>query len=100
MTHNISARGRAYLPAVDAARGAAAFLVLLYHASHRLLDTTFFSFDHLAFIDVFSFGARGVDLFFVLSGFIIFHAHRSDIGRPERLSLYGVRRLFRIYPVY
>ena len=42
----------------------------------------------------------GVNLFFVLSGFIIFFAHGKDIGRPERLATYAWRRACRVYPVY
>lgn len=45
------------------------------------------------------FGA-GVDFFFVLSGFIIAWAHWGDIGRPDRLGRYAVRRFRRIYPPY
>lgn len=42
----------------------------------------------------------GVNLFFVLSGFIIFFAHGKDVGRPERLPTYAWRRACRVYPVY
>jgi exopolysaccharide production protein ExoZ len=48
----------------------------------------------------FQFGHAGVDLFFVLSGFIILLVHYDDIGRPERLSRYAERRLTRIFPTY
>lgn len=41
---------------------------------------------------------HGVDLFFVLSGFIIAHIHASDIGRPWRLANYAFNRIARIYP--
>ncbi|NBQ54213.1 MAG: acyltransferase, partial [Proteobacteria bacterium] len=42
----------------------------------------------------------GVDFFFVLSGFIILHAHMDDIGRPARLGRYLWRRAVRVYPIY
>ncbi|PXA84188.1 acyltransferase [Nostoc sp. 3335mG] len=42
----------------------------------------------------------GVNLFFVLSGFIIVFAHGKDIGRPARLGGYAWRRICRVYPVY
>ncbi len=42
----------------------------------------------------------GVNLFFVLSGFIIFFAHGKDVGCPERLPTYAWRRACRVYPVY
>jgi len=46
------------------------------------------------------FGYAGVDLFFVLSGFIITMIGRKDLGRPERLGPFVLRRLWRIYPPY
>jgi peptidoglycan/LPS O-acetylase OafA/YrhL len=45
-------------------------------------------------------GRAGVDLFFVLSGFIISRVHWFDLGRPERLRGYLWRRFVRIFPIY
>lgn len=45
-------------------------------------------------------GLLGVNLFFVLSGFIILRAHIADIGNPSRLPRYINRRFTRIYPLY
>lgn len=89
-----------FLPGVDACRGVAAMLVLLYHSSARLTDEKYFHFGANALSRFLDFGSMGVDLFFVLSGFIIFYAHRNDLGRPERLTNYALRRFFRIYPVH
>jgi peptidoglycan/LPS O-acetylase OafA/YrhL len=47
---------------------------------------------------MFNAGYRGVDLFFVLSGFIIASVHADDIGCPDRLPNYLFNRLTRIYP--
>jgi exopolysaccharide production protein ExoZ len=41
-----------------------------------------------------------VDFFFVLSGFIILHAHWNDLNRPGRLASFFWKRLRRIYPAY
>jgi len=49
---------------------------------------------------VFQFGKLGVDLFFVISGFIIFYIHAPDIGKVSALARYGYRRAARIYPLY
>lgn len=46
------------------------------------------------------FGYAGVDLFFVLSGFIIATTCRRDLGRPAALPGYLARRLGRVYPPY
>ena len=45
-------------------------------------------------------GKHGVDFFFVLSGFIIYFAHRNDIDQPQALSYYLWKRFIRIYPIY
>jgi peptidoglycan/LPS O-acetylase OafA/YrhL len=42
----------------------------------------------------------GVQLFFVLSGMVIFSAHREDIGRPSKLRAFLWKRFRRIYPLY
>ena len=46
------------------------------------------------------FGFAGVDLFFVLSGFIITLTNLKNVGRPTAVPGYLARRLWRIYPVY
>jgi exopolysaccharide production protein ExoZ len=84
------------LQTVQAARGAAAMLVLLFHLTY--LAQAFLGFDLLR--GVFKFGYSGVDFFFVLSGFIIHFVHGQDVGRPERLGRYLRKRFVRIYPVY
>jgi len=45
-------------------------------------------------------GFRGVDFFFVLSGFIIFFAHFGDLGKPAAWKGYVYRRFVRVYPIY
>jgi exopolysaccharide production protein ExoZ len=42
------------------------------------------------------FGAAGVDLFFVLSGFVITYTHWTQRGRPAAVPGYLFRRAWRI----
>jgi exopolysaccharide production protein ExoZ len=75
---------------LEPARGLAALLVVLFHASSiAKVPFRFFGFGH-----------AGVEFFFVLSGFLIYHAHARDIGSPARLRNYCLRRVIRIYPLY
>jgi peptidoglycan/LPS O-acetylase OafA/YrhL len=90
--------GEDKLLAIQAARGAAAILVALYHGSRLTALPQYLG--HKAFGGLFEFGHAGVDFFFVLSGFIILFVHRPDIGRPDRLPRYAWRRFVRIYPIY
>jgi exopolysaccharide production protein ExoZ len=86
------------LSGVQTARGVAALTVVLYHATRALSLPQYLGY--IPFGNSLGFGHAGVDFFFVLSGFIIMHAHTADIGRPERLYRYMWRRVTRIYPVY
>ena len=92
-----SAVRKARLDGVEAGRGVAALLVVLYHASLHVESnvpgsSVLRGLPH--------FGHAGVDFFFVLSGFIISFVHRADIGRPDRLAHYLERRFTRVFPFY
>jgi exopolysaccharide production protein ExoZ len=84
------------LDLIEAARGIAAVLVVLYHVARHLDKAQVSSF----WMVLLQFGHAGVDLFFVVSGFIILHVHYKDIGQSVRLWPYMKRRLTRIYPTY
>jgi peptidoglycan/LPS O-acetylase OafA/YrhL len=84
------------LDLIEAARGIAAALVVLYHVARHLEKAEISNF----WIGILQFGHSGVDLFFVISGFIIFHVHQKDIGKQHTLLEYTKRRITRIYPVY
>ncbi len=74
-------------------RMVAVLLVVLAHihqADARFFTTTLF--DQTAY-----FGFAGVDVFFVLSGFIIHHLYRDYRGLDVR---YFLKRLNRIFPLY
>jgi len=93
----LPARARVRLEGVEAARGVAALLVVLYHAALHLEgnvpgSAVLWGLPH--------FGHAGVDFFFVLSGFIITFVHRTDIGKPNRLAHYLERRFTRVFPFY
>jgi peptidoglycan/LPS O-acetylase OafA/YrhL len=53
-------------------------------------------------IPLFRFGYLGVDLFFMLSGFVIWHAHAADFVRPTARGFrrFILLRVARLYPVY
>jgi peptidoglycan/LPS O-acetylase OafA/YrhL len=87
-----------YLSSVELGRGIAALLVVLTHSQGFIESDKYFAGQ--AFGGYFAFGRAGVDFFFVLSGFIILHAHYEDIGRRSHLRSYLVRRFTRIYPTY
>ncbi|MDB5408461.1 MAG: acyltransferase [Rhodospirillales bacterium] len=85
-------------PRIELARGVAAILVVAFHAAGAISSPRFGGT-----IDIgryFAFARNGVDIFFVLSGFIISYAHAADIGRPARLRRYLGRRFVRIFPPY
>lgn len=95
----------AYLPAVDGLRGIAILLVLWYHAPFLFRDLPEFSAHHspwedLGLAGIMSLGGWiGVDLFFVVSGFLITTILlRLQAGRGSLWQFWG-RRALRILPL-
>lgn len=78
------------------ARGIAALLVICVHASTFVRNL----YGSPAAAGAMNWAHAGVDIFFVISGFVITWAHHADIGRAERLPAYAWRRFVRIYPFY
>jgi exopolysaccharide production protein ExoZ len=94
--HELNRDGK--LLGIQAARGVAALLVLVFHAERALSLPQYVG--RLPLDGVTGFGHTGVDFFFVLSGFIIYSVHNADIGQPRRLGHYAGRRISRIFPPY
>ena len=76
-----------FLPSIQAGRGIAALLVLLFHASEAA-----FGADGRYVLNG---GAAGVDIFFVVSGFIITYVSRGDTA-----GRFFLKRAIRIAPLY
>jgi peptidoglycan/LPS O-acetylase OafA/YrhL len=82
---------------IQALRGLAAMLVVLYHIAGR---ETLLGLKFQLLKPVHWFGFAGVDLFFVISGFIIASAHAADCGFPRQWPRYAFRRFWRVLPPY
>jgi peptidoglycan/LPS O-acetylase OafA/YrhL len=79
---------------LEMVRALAALSVVFFHTQIIFTGRT----GIVPFDGVFGAGSRGVDLFFVLSGFIIAYIHAGDVGRPGRVGHYFYSRFVRIYP--
>ena len=85
---------------IQALRGLACLLVVIFHANHSFFGLPKYWADR-PLGDFFEFGGHaGVDYFFVLSGFIIYVAHRHDLGDRRHFARFAWRRFSRVYPVY
>ena len=88
-------RGR--IPGLDGLRAIAVIMVIMAHACQT---TGFPKFDFLSLIA--PHGGLGVEIFFVISGFLITNLLLREIRRTQRISLksFYVRRSLRIFPAY
>lgn len=79
---------------VQVLRFVAALLVVVTHATlytHERLDPS---------LELWLFGGVGVDIFFVISGFVMVMSSRAIVGRDDAWKYFAVRRLIRIVPIY
>lgn len=93
------------IPELDGLRGTAILFVLIWHyfyfypaSGHRpagILRSLYVHFERCIAI-----GWSGVDLFFVLSGFLIGGILLDAKGSPNYFKAFYTRRFFRIIPVY
>jgi peptidoglycan/LPS O-acetylase OafA/YrhL len=86
MKLNILYSDQQYIKPLDGLRGVAIILVILFH-----------NFDHFY---VNGFGWIGVDLFFVLSGFLITRILLNSKTKPRYFMNFYMKRVLRIFPLY
>lgn len=96
---NYSRAERRTIPELDGLRGVAILLVFLTHFIAQSLDRHAMGVDG-AVRWVARFGWTGVDLFFVLSGFLITGILLDTRGQPNYWRNYAARRFLRIFPLY
>jgi peptidoglycan/LPS O-acetylase OafA/YrhL len=85
-----------HVPALDGIRGLAILAVLVAHCVPRLPDTGFGGWYNQAV----GAGGFGVDLFFVLSGFLITGILLDSKGTTGYFRNFYARRFLRLFPVY
>lgn len=99
MTEDRLTLPRGHIPALDGVRGIAVLMVMVFHF------TTFSTFQPTSLIDhavvkASNLGWAGVDLFFVLSGFLITGILYESKERGSYFRTFYVRRTLRIFPLY
>ena len=91
----------ARIPALDGIRGLAIFLVLVWHIPVKALRGHMPNHPLLSwFLDLGRFTWSGVELFFVLSGFLIGGILLDAAQSPTYFSTFYIRRAYRILPLY
>ncbi|HEY2822504.1 MAG TPA: acyltransferase [Candidatus Acidoferrum sp.] len=89
----MSGKTRAKIPQLDALRGIAILLVIAHNATLHYGTTSYLH-------PLFDRGWMGVDLFFVLSGFLISGILLDTKESPNYFKNFYARRILRIWPLY
>jgi peptidoglycan/LPS O-acetylase OafA/YrhL len=97
--------GGNFIPEIDGLRFLAISSVLLFHASYALQRAYHWELDSAGRVvsNLYARGALGVELFFVISGFILavpFARHFVEGEKPVNLGRYYLRRVTRLEPPY
>lgn len=90
-----------HLPAIDGLRGIAVLMVLAVHTSQRAGNVGSEAFQFPVIGEFINAGARGVELFFLLSAFTLFRSSKAKYAEESnpRRNFY-IRRAFRILPLW
>lgn len=89
-----------HIPKLDSLRGAAILLVLTYHAYGGSVDYRTWHEPDRFLVYLSRYGYTGVELFFVLSGFLITNILLSSKHKPGYMTTFYKRRAMRILPAY
>jgi len=87
------------LKELDGVRGLAILMVMAFHIVRRADYLTDNAFLH-SLTNLVQIGWAGVDLFFVLSGFLITSILLRSKGKPRYFTNFYARRILRIFPLY
>ncbi|TVT28952.1 acyltransferase [Salinicoccus cyprini] len=79
---------------LDSMRGLAALIVVFYH--YTVYYDEKFGHEQWGQIDLFTFGHYGVQLFFIISGFVIY----MSLMKVKSVSDFAIKRSIRLYPAY
>src|ERR1700759_2473726 len=93
----VDPRGRGHMIALDGVRGLAIAMVMAVHFVGDTIPTN--TIERVA-VRVSNYGLFGVDLFFVLSGFLITGILFDSKGSTGYFRKFYARRALRIFPLY
>src|SRR4051794_29974124 len=86
---------------IDALRGIACLGVLFHHLLHNTVLEVTLRKVLPAFVQAaFGYGARGVQIFFIISGFVIAHSLRDFVPSARNIGSFILRRQMRLDPAY
>lgn len=87
---------RPRLDFIQGLRGIAAFMIVVFHLKWYMSNAQWLGLGERLLGNAHT----GVDLFFVISGFIMVHTSRGSDGSLRYVAGFAVRRFARIWPVY